>query len=236
MMKRSCTSEQIEAIIFDFDGTLASSPYDYAAIRRAVWLVARDFGIAQSQLSGLGILEAMERGIQLLSDDPAAASRFSLAAQKVVTDMEVAAARQGDLLPGALIALARLRELGLKIAVVSRNCRKAVDLVLKGRKLPCETLLTREDVGRAKPDPEHLQTALDQLDSKPEQTVMVGDHVWDIAAGKALGLLTLGVTTGSASAADLLAAGADAILPSVADLPDWLEGRTLAATSRKGAP
>ena len=47
--------------------------------------------------------------------------------------------------------------------------------------------------------------------------VVVGDTPHDVAAGRAVGALTVGVATGRSPAADLVAAGADHVLPDLAD-------------------
>ncbi len=74
----------------------------------------------------------------------------------------------------------------------------------------------------AKPDPAPLlafcfRTALD-----PARVVMVGDSRHDLLAGRAAGMQTLGVLTGTAPAADL-APLADAVLPDIGHIPAWLE-------------
>jgi phosphoglycolate phosphatase len=76
----------------------------------------------------------------------------------------------------------------------------------------------------AKPAPEPLLAFCRTVDVAPERAVMVGDSTHDLAAGRAAGMLCVGVLTGPASRADL-APLADAVLPDVGHLPDWLDGR-----------
>ena len=49
---------------------------------------------------------------------------------------------------------------------------------------------------------------------------MVGDSTHDLIAGRAAGMQTVGVLTGMAEAE--LAPLADAVLPDIGHLPDWL--------------
>ncbi len=65
-----------------------------------------------------------------------------------------------------------------------------------------------EDVIRSKPDPEPVHTALSMLAIEPAGAVMVGDTVDDIAAGREAGTRTVGVATGPNSAEELRRAGA----------------------------
>jgi phosphoglycolate phosphatase len=53
--------------------------------------------------------------------------------------------------------------------------------------------------------------ALEFLRADPKTAIMIGDHPMDINTGKAAGILTAGVCSGSASRSELLAAG-----------PDWI--------------
>lgn len=63
------------------------------------------------------------------------------------------------------------------------------------------------------------QTGLD-----PARIAMVGDSAHDLHAGRAAGMVCVGVLTGIAGAADL-APLADVVLPDIGALPDWLSRR-----------
>lgn len=63
------------------------------------------------------------------------------------------------------------------------------------------------------------QTGLD-----PARIAMVGDSAHDLHAGRAAGMVCVGVLTGIAGEADL-APFADVILPDIGALPDWLSRR-----------
>ena len=60
----------------------------------------------------------------------------------------------------------------------------------------CQAFLPRDHVTQVKPHPGHLQTALTRLGTAPSRTIMVGDGVLDIQAGKALGMFSVGVLSG----------------------------------------
>lgn len=88
-----------------------------------------------------------------------------------------------------------LKEQGFKLGIVST---KIYDTVMKGLKLTkldpyFDTIVTLDHVAKAKPDPEAIFKALDQLGSTPEQSLMVGDNYHDILAGKNAGTKSAGV-------------------------------------------
>lgn len=73
---------------------------------------------------------------------------------------------------------------------------------------------------RGKPSPDPILWAAQQMGVAPENCLMVGDTVVDMLAGKAAGAQVVGVLSGFGEEGELLASGADLILPSVADLPE----------------
>jgi HAD superfamily hydrolase (TIGR01458 family) len=77
-----------------------------------------------------------------------------------------------------------------------------------------------------KPSPVYFEAALDELDADPEQAWMVGDDVEsDIVGAQRLGMKTALVRTGKFRPDVVEESGImpDAILSSIADLPEWLE-------------
>ena len=61
----------------------------------------------------------------------------------------------------------------------------------------------------------------------PASIAMIGDSRHDLLAGRAAGMPTVAVLTGVAEAAEL-ASVADAVLPDIGHLPDWIAARDAA--------
>jgi phosphoglycolate phosphatase len=74
-----------------------------------------------------------------------------------------------------------------------------------------------------KPEPGMLMAFVHLTGLPPARVAMVGDSRHDLAAGRAAGMVTVGVLTGIASAADL-AGLADVILPDITGLAGWVDG------------
>ena len=136
-------------------------------------------------------------------------------------EKEVAAADNAKSLPGTRGALEELRYRGLRMAVLSRNCRPAVDHCLERLDLGTffETVITREDAP-PKPLADGVELIIGALGGGP--AVMVGDSTLDILAGRNAGITTIGVLSGYASHEDLEVAGADHIIDDVSQLPALL--------------
>ncbi|TAK14779.1 MAG: HAD family hydrolase [Anaerolineae bacterium] len=75
---------------------------------------------------------------------------------------------------------------------------------------------------RTKPYPDPILWSAAQTNVDPHECLMIGDTTVDIRAGRAAGSQTVGVLSGFGEESELIAAGADAILPSVAELPHLL--------------
>jgi len=88
-----------------------------------------------------------------------------------------------------------LKEKGHKLGIVTT---KREDVALMGLKLAkldafFDVVIALEHVTKAKPDPEPIFKALEQLHAVPEEAMMVGDNHSDILSGKNAGTKTAGV-------------------------------------------
>ncbi|HEX2950970.1 MAG TPA: HAD family hydrolase [Armatimonadota bacterium] len=220
------TRPTLHAIVFDFDGTLATCPYDFVRMREAVLSVARAYGIAPEQLGpDTGLLESIEYGTCLLQADDDRATDFHREAMASLCALEYEAAAYTHLLPGTAQALADLHDAGYRLGVITRNSTAAVMRILGETKLPVEKILCRENVQHPKPHPEHVERMLSILQHAPAASLMVGDHPMDVETGKAAGMYTAAVLTGQTGEPALRAAEPDLLFPSVVELVETLLNR-----------
>ncbi len=210
----------IDTVLFDFDGTLVEIDIDFAGMRSGVMTLGLEYDISSDP--ELYVLESLEDIFnKLLQQDASRAEEFRRRARKLIVDIELEAAAEARVMPGADKALRELKQRGASIGIVTRNCRPAVMKSLEVAGFVHDTLLTRDDVERVKPDPQHLLDALDLLGGKPEKTLMVGDHPMDILAGRRAGMKTAAVLT-SRPEADFGEVSPDLILAGVVDLLEML--------------
>lgn len=122
--------------------------------------------------------------------------------------------------------LAALKEAGCRTGVVTSKSGPTVRLAFDA--LPevarsIDVLVAVEDTPVHKPAADPVVHALAQLDSAPGDACYVGDAPFDVAAGNAAGVTTIGVTWGFFPRDAL--EGADLIVDSVADLERYLMGQ-----------
>ena len=99
-------------------------------------------------------------------------------------------------LPKAKMTLERLREKGIKIAIVTTKDRESAEAAIRLFQFPYDILLTAEDTERIRPDPEPLLKAIELLNSSAAQAFYCGDTPPDIVQGRRAGVKTIGLTTG----------------------------------------
>lgn len=217
--------ENVDTIIFDFDGTLARAEIDFPAMKKRLLALAAEFGVGAGELQESYVLELLEEVHAVIEGrDGSKADLFSARARDMIKEMELEAARRGEVLTGVKQALFQLKAMGYKLGIVTRNCTEAVEIILEGDQLPHDLLLTRDHVPNPKPNPAHLKAALMQLNSLPEKTLLVGDSSIDIVAGAAVGIpFNVGVLTGRYTSQQLEEAGACRVLRSAAELPALLD-------------
>ena len=181
----------IRAVLFDFDGTLTRpEALDFTAPRTALGCPA-----------GTTILEYIDA---LPTKDAQEKANGILAA------FELAAARASIPNPGAEEAVALLKDRGIRLGILTRNTLASIRESLKNFRGLMEAdfsvIITRESAGRPKPHPDGVIGAARSLGVALRDLLVVGDFIFDIAAGKAAGSPTVLVTNGR-TAPDSRAAG-----------------------------
>jgi phosphoglycolate phosphatase len=210
----------IQAVLFDFDGTLVHLNIDFAQMRTDVEAVLPGYGLSTDGKEPRYTLELIEDCVEELikRGTPEDEEPFRRDVEAAMTAIELGAAESAEAHPGAAELLQALRERGTRVGIVTRNCRAAVEHILSKSPLPYDALLTRDDVVAVKPDPAHLVIALRMLGVEPQHALMVGDHPMDIRAGRLVGAKTVAVLTGYSPKERFLPEAPDLILERVGEL------------------
>ena len=82
-------------------------------------------------------------------------------------------------------------------------------------------VVNSSDVESSKPAPDIFEEALSRVGASPDETVSVGDSIWDVEAANEAGIRTVGVLSGGAYDEEALrVAGAVAVYENCAALLD----------------
>jgi phosphoglycolate phosphatase len=211
--------QNIRAVIFDFDGTLAVLNIDFSQMRDQVFKLMRNHGIDESSIEEKYLLEIIDEVALILSKrNSSAAEEFYQKAHLILHEIEMKAAEEGRMLPGVKETLISLKRKGIKVGIVTRNCEEAVRKVLPDIEKVCDVFISRDSIKKVKPHPEQLTSVVKALHVTGEETLMVGDHTIDIQAGKRVGMKTVGVLTGRTQREEFEKAGADWILEDASEI------------------
>lgn len=212
----------IRAVIFDFDGTLFdATDAIYHSLNAA--LVAH----GRAPLTRAEILPRIGRPLYEIFQalEPAAAR------DRVQSHVDAYRAAFWPVclthtreMPGLRACLDGLRG-RVRLGIATNRSANGARYILDGFGFSTDftSIVALEHVKQVKPHPEAVLTACAQLGVTPAQALMVGDTPDDMAAGRAAGAGAIGVTTGAYDRAALLAAGAHAVIISLAELPGLVE-------------
>jgi HAD superfamily hydrolase (TIGR01509 family) len=130
--------------------------------------------------------------------------------------------RSGDIrpLPGAVELLRTLTELGTPWAIAtSGRLETAAPLIRSLGVDPNQaSIVTRDQVRYAKPDPDLFLTAAQRIGVDIEDSVVVGDSVWDLLAARRARALGVGLLSGGYGEDELERAGGYRVYDDPADL------------------
>jgi phosphoglycolate phosphatase len=206
----------VETILFDLDGTLVDSARDIAT--SVNWVLAQEGQATRSQEDiaayvGDGMKCLLMRAFDTTDEqrlcDIVCAFRAHYRAHCLDTS---------QLYPGVLAALDDWRK--KKLAVVTNKPYDVTMIMLEGLGMTDRftTILGGESTPHKKPHPEPLLTALQTCHTPPHASVMVGDHLNDILAGRAAGTVTCAVTYGLSTSESLQVAVPDLCIAQLQEL------------------
>ncbi len=98
-----------------------------------------------------------------------------------------------DPYPGIVELLTTLRSAGVRTAVATNSDSRSASVVLGAHGLDelMDTVVTVDQVGGPKPNPESIQLAIARLEVPPDHVVFLGDSPADMVAARASGTLAV---------------------------------------------
>ena len=198
--------KNIEAIIFDKDGTLADSEsfLRQLALKRAALIseqvpglyenLLMAFGVTSEYINPTGLMAVgSHRENQLVAAGYIAQTgkswfdSLAISAQ-CFADAENVLPTRGMLSPlfaGSLDVLQTISKAGIKIGILSADTTEGVEDFVNNHQLsPYIDLMMGVDEGISKPDPRLFLSACAKLGVNPQNTLMIGDSQGDISMAR----------------------------------------------------
>ncbi len=211
-----------DTIIFDLDGTLINSLED---LKVSVNYALYGFKYPKQTLEmvrnnvGNGVEKLIERSLPNGKENPNFEVCLSIFKEHYAKHMDV----NTKPYPHILETLATLKTKGYKLAVVSNKFDAAVKpLCKKYFKTLIDVAIGQEKDTKKKPAPDTVYIALDELDSKAENAVFIGDSEVDIQTAKNANMDCISVSWGYKTKEFLEQNGASIIIDTPFELLNYL--------------
>lgn len=186
----------IKAVIFDLDGVIVSTDdCHYHAWKK----MADEEGIyfdreINNRLRGVSRMASLDIVLERSQREYSQNEKQALAERKNNYYKElIRELTPGDILPGAMETLEKLKGNGIKIAIGSSSRNTPIILKQIGLDKYFDAVSDGNNITHSKPDPEVFLKAAEMLKIAPESCMIVEDADAGIEAGKRAGMRTLSV-------------------------------------------
>jgi HAD superfamily hydrolase (TIGR01509 family) len=213
------------AFLFDLDGTLVDSVYQHVrawhlalrdeGIDLSVWRIHRKIGMS----GGLFTNQLLRELGREVDAETIARLRARHAENYVGLSAEVVP------LPGSIDLLRTLKALELPWAIGTSGRMVTAEPNVRSLGLSVDeiTLVTRDQVNYAKPDPDLFVEAARRLGATTQGSYVIGDSIWDMLAAARCGALGIGLLSGGYGREELTDAGALRVYDDPADMLHHLD-------------
>jgi len=214
-----------KVLIFDLEGTLLEMPVDWEGMRNKIRSYFSDnFGI---DMHFKPVLEKIDEALSLLAQTKAKSEidRIKEQALSILESAHIEGAKKSVLYPGIFDLLEKLEKKNYILTVFTNSGKESTTILLEKNKINdyFKMIVTREDVDKPKPSPEGIEKIIKAFKLTRENYLVIGDHPYDILAGKAAKIRSVGLLSGISKKEDLLRVKADFILEKAINLAQFLE-------------
>jgi phosphoglycolate phosphatase len=188
---------QVQAVLFDLDGTLIDSAPDLGAaadkIRTDRGMPALPYELYRP-MAGAGARGMLQVALDMLPDHP----DFEAAKEEFLTNYQNCLTQRTQAFPGVAELLLSLRAKQLVWGIVTNKSKRFTEPLVEAMPLLAQahTVISGDTTLHAKPHPEPLLEAARRLGVDPQRCVYVGDDERDVVAGLAAGMGTVAATYG----------------------------------------
>ncbi len=224
---------KLKGIIFDLDSTLIQTKIDFVDMKTHMIALLEEYGHPKGTLSPTDqtTVMIMENANQEWKKQNKPKNECDMLIQRIEEFMN-----QGELnaipnlqeIEGAAPAIRRLKEKGLKLAILTRshNAYAVESLKKLGIYDEFDVILGRHETPEPKPYKGAIDHTVKLMELSVDDVVMIGDHQIDRNSAISSGCMFIGVATGRRG----MKSWKDELPPehyiaSVAELPEYLESK-----------
>lgn len=214
--------QKFSALLTDMDGTLIHSQLPICrAIQTAFESIGKEVPSSESILSmfGLPIEQMLIRLSDTAEDDN---ERISLFIEEYKRQYPLQMI-QASLIDGVKETLSAIKAARIPICLITSERRSNVEYIMKRLGLlPLLTsMVTRDEVSQCKPQPQPILAAAEAVSIIPSKCLYIGESPFDMMAGIAAGVYTVGVASGNWDVESLSACSPNLLVRQFSDIADF---------------
>jgi HAD superfamily hydrolase (TIGR01549 family) len=218
-----------KGIVFDLDGTIVNSEVDFVKMKKNMIGVLEEHGAPRGVLTPQMTTVVIEQHAEKYWEEQGKPESERQMLRKEMTRLmdqgELEAIETLTAIKGANKAIHKLKKMGYRLAILTRSHHEyAVKALEKtGMIKDFELILGRGETPQPKPYAEAMIHAAKRMNLELDEVFLVGDHHIDATCALNAGCHFIGVATGSRPERAWEVNKPETILPSVVDLPTYLE-------------
>jgi phosphoglycolate phosphatase len=212
--------DAIEAMLFDFEGTLVDFQWQLAAAVEETLAMLRSMGFAKDRILSRKYSTLMAEAMQAAAEIGLTPDQVREQIGCVYDRYDADALTRWALRPGGKDFLKAIKTKGVRTALVSNVGGKTLARALSQLALAefFDVALSRNDVLNLKPHPDGLNLALKSLGISKDNSIFLGDSLDDLNAARNAGIRIMIITDGENVKADIMAAKPDYVIQSYEEL------------------
>ena len=189
----------IKGLLFDLDGTLLDSAPDFVyclnSLLEKYQKPPADGDLIRSYVSD-GSAKLVKLGFKIEEDHP----EFEKLKKEFLDSYKNNLGKFSNLFIGASELIEKIKLNNLKWGIVTNKPYEYASKIIEESPdlSSCMTLVCPDHLKKAKPSPEGILLACNQLNLNPKEVIYFGDHQKDLMASRAAGTLTAACTYGYA--------------------------------------
>lgn len=207
----------MNAIIFDFDGTIADTAPGIVHTMKATFLrMGKPVPTEEAMRQTIGI--PLGKALQMLNNLTEEETKTAVETySELFMTHEVG---RTTIFPNVFETLSYFKNKGIKMAIATSRNVESLEIILEKNNLSgfFEQMVTNNDHLTPKPAPDMVLTLLDRMGISEKETLVVGDTTFDIMMGNRANCHTCAVTYGNHTRKQLATAKPDYIINSFDEL------------------
>jgi len=217
-------SNEIEVVVFDFDGTLFDTKLDYKNMKKDTFnFLTSKYNLPQNYLStNYRINKMVTLTIEYLRNHGRNVNPNEVLEDidEILKKYEIKAIDVGKPKDGLIDVLDFLKKRGMKIAILTNTNREVIEAILEKYKVDSffDIVVTRNETKVLKPNPKGLLLISESLNVPTHKIVFIGDSIIDMQTAVNAKAHAWGFVGGVSSDNDLREAGAELVIRNLKEI------------------